>query len=50
MSGQYCHPSRGGEGLLEAVKKKGQIFVSPLGYLTEFVKIYNFVGHHVHAL
>jgi hypothetical protein len=30
----------GEEGLLEAVKKKGRIFVSPLCYFTEFVKIY----------
>jgi hypothetical protein len=39
-----------GEGLLEAVKKKDQIFFSSLGYLADFVKIYNFVGHCVHAL
>jgi hypothetical protein len=39
-----------GEGLLEVVKKKGLIFISSLGYLMEFVKIYNFVGHCVHAL
>jgi hypothetical protein len=39
-----------GEGLLLAVKKKGQIFISPFGYLVEFVKIDNFVGHRVPAL
>jgi hypothetical protein len=39
-----------GEGLLEMVKKKGGILISSLGYLAEFVKIDNFVGHRVHAL
>jgi hypothetical protein len=32
------------------VKKGGWIFIGPLGYLAEFVKIYNFVGHRVHTL
>jgi hypothetical protein len=39
-----------GEGLLETVKKKDWIVISFLDYLAEFVKIYNFVGHCVHAL
>jgi hypothetical protein len=58
MSSQNCCPSRGGrvqagilgQSLLEVVKKEGWVFIGPLGDLVEFVKIYNFVGHCVHAL
>jgi hypothetical protein len=32
------------------LRKRAGFSSAPLGYLTEFVKIYNFVGHHVHAL
>jgi hypothetical protein len=39
-----------GQSLLEVVKKEGWVFIGPLGDLVEFVKIYNFVGHCVHAL
>jgi hypothetical protein len=39
-----------GEGFLETVKKKDRILISSLGYLMEFFKIDNFVGHRVHAL
>jgi hypothetical protein len=39
-----------GKSFLEAVKKEGWVFIGPLGYLTEFVTIDNFVGHCVHAL